>query len=113
MLRVGWKADHTKEIRMIRFMGARRSENFFARLGVSCACAFSLCVFAPSAIGNPAETPVASDGTVRMSVFAEAPDIVTPIGATVDSHGRLLVIESASHFRPKNYQGPPTDRIRI
>ncbi len=57
--------------------------------------------------------PRASDPAVKISLFAAEPEIVTPIGATVDSKGRLLVIESHTHFRPKNYQGPATDRIRV
>lgn len=59
------------------------------------------------------EPPTSSDPSAKISLFAAEPDIVTPIGATVDSHGRLLVIESQSHFRTKDYKGPPTDRIRI
>ncbi len=57
--------------------------------------------------------PKSPDGSVEATLFASEPDIVTPIGATVDSKGRLLVIESNSHFRPKDYKGPPVDRIRI
>ena len=45
--------------------------------------------------------------------FAAAPDIVHPIGMAFDGRGRLLVIESHTHFRPENYQGPKHDRIRI
>ncbi len=59
------------------------------------------------------EPPRSPGNEVTVSLFASEPDIVTPIGATVDAHGRLLVVESQSHFRPKNYQGPPTDRIRL
>src|SRR5438067_1659047 len=83
--------------------------------GRSAACVILLSgwLIALNALAEVAETPVSPDGSVRISLFAEAPDIVTPIGATVDARGRLLVIESASHFRPKGYQGPPTDRIRI
>jgi len=59
------------------------------------------------------EPPHSPDGSVKVSLFADAPQIVTPIGATVDAKGRLLVIESNTHFRPQNYQGPARDRIRI
>ncbi|MDB5289225.1 MAG: L-sorbosone dehydrogenase, partial [Phycisphaerales bacterium] len=59
------------------------------------------------------EPPKSPDGTVKISLFAAEPEVVTPIGATVDSHGRLLVIESHTHFRPKDYKGPAADRIRI
>src|SRR2546423_15200238 len=59
------------------------------------------------------EAPTCPDRSVRVTLFAAEPDIVTPIGATVDARGRLLVIESSTHFRPKKYAGPPTDRIRL
>src|SRR4051794_2821160 len=63
---------------------------------------------------EPADLPRVVDPTaVRVSLFADAPDVVTPIGATVDAKGRLIIVESQSHFRPKDYKGPPTDRIRI
>lgn len=45
--------------------------------------------------------------------FARSPDIVHPIGMTFDNKGRLLVIESHTHFRPEKYIGPKFDRIRI
>jgi putative membrane-bound dehydrogenase-like protein len=45
--------------------------------------------------------------------FAAEPDIVTPVGAAFDARGRLVVIESHTHFRPKGYAGPPHDRLRI
>ena len=66
-----------------------------------------------AAAATAPETPAAVDTSVKVTLFASEPDIVTPIGATVDTKGRLLVIESNSHFRPKNYQGAATDRIRI
>ncbi len=53
------------------------------------------------------------DSRLVFERIAAEPNIVTPTGITVDSHGRVLVIESHTHFRPKDYQGPPADRIRI
>jgi putative membrane-bound dehydrogenase-like protein len=60
-----------------------------------------------------AKPPEILDASYELSVFAESPDIVTPIGATFDADGRLLVIESHTHFRPNDYDGPPADRIRM
>lgn len=72
------------------------------------------CVFAaaetPQQAPQPPQTP---DASVKVTLFAAEPDIVTPIGATVDRRGRLMVVESHSHFRPRKYVGPATDRIRI
>jgi putative membrane-bound dehydrogenase-like protein len=62
---------------------------------------------------RPADAPRAHDPALRVERFAAAPDIVQPIGAAFDRRGRLLVIESHTHFRPKDYQGPPHDRIRV
>jgi putative membrane-bound dehydrogenase-like protein len=61
---------------------------------------------------NPV-TPRAADPGIVVELFAQAPDIVHPVAVTIDQRGRLLVIESHTHFRPKNYQGPAKDRIRI
>ena len=49
----------------------------------------------------------------QLELLAEQPDIVTPIGIACDARGRLLVVESHTHKRPEDYEGPLTDRIRI
>jgi putative membrane-bound dehydrogenase-like protein len=59
------------------------------------------------------DAPHAADGRLQVDLFAASPDIVQPIGIACDARGRLLVVESHTHFRPKDYQGPPHDRIRI
>jgi putative membrane-bound dehydrogenase-like protein len=48
-----------------------------------------------------------------LELVAKEPDIVTPIGMAFDTKGRLLVIESHTHQRPDDYQGPKGDRIRV
>jgi putative membrane-bound dehydrogenase-like protein len=57
--------------------------------------------------------PVAEDRRLVITRFAAEPDVVTPTGLTVDPKGRVLVIESHTHFRPEGYDGPPADRIRL
>lgn len=59
------------------------------------------------------EIPVVLDDRMELTLFAAEPDIVTPTGATFDAKGRLLVIESHTHQRPEEYEGPESDRIRI
>src|SRR6266852_2520776 len=59
------------------------------------------------------DVPKVHDPRLIVEPFAAAPDIGHPIGMTFDSRGRLLVIESHTHFRPPNYQGPMNDRIRV
>ena len=64
------------------------------------------------ALALSAEPPPKSpDPRIRIELVAEAPDIVTPTGLGVDSKGRVLVIESHTHFRPKDYEGPERDRV--
>jgi putative membrane-bound dehydrogenase-like protein len=59
------------------------------------------------------QTPQCHDPRLQIDLFAAEPDIVHPIGVAFDRRGRLLVIESHTHFRPQNYQGPKHDRVRI
>jgi putative membrane-bound dehydrogenase-like protein len=59
------------------------------------------------------DAPRAHDDALTVELFAAAPDIVHPVGAAFDGRGRLLVIESHTHFRPKDYKGPSHDRIRV
>jgi putative membrane-bound dehydrogenase-like protein len=60
-----------------------------------------------------ADTPVSADPRLVVERFAAAPDIVHPIALDFDAKGRLLVVESHTHFRPQNYAGPKHDRIRV
>jgi putative membrane-bound dehydrogenase-like protein len=73
------------------------------------------CVLVPAATADPgtADAPRAADARLQVDLFASSPDIVHPIGVAFDARGRLLVVESHTHFRPKDYQGPAHDRIRI
>jgi putative membrane-bound dehydrogenase-like protein len=59
------------------------------------------------------ESPHVHDPRLQIDLFAAAPDIVHPISLDFDTRGRLLVIESHTHFRPPNYQGPKHDRVRV
>jgi putative membrane-bound dehydrogenase-like protein len=81
----------------------------------------SLLVFgmaAPIAVADPpgkssAEIPRAHDPRLVVELFAASPDIVHPIGIAFDRKGRMLVIESHTHFPPEKYQGPKGDRVRV
>lgn len=59
------------------------------------------------------DVPRVADDRLEIVQFAAAPDIVHPVTMTFDANGRLLVIESHTHFRPADYKGPPHDRIRV
>lgn len=57
--------------------------------------------------------PVVHDPHLQLALVAEDPQIVTPIGLAIDGSDRLFVLESHTHERPTNYQGPETDRIKV
>ncbi|HEY1603345.1 MAG TPA: PVC-type heme-binding CxxCH protein [Pirellulales bacterium] len=72
-----------------------------------------LCVLASVGDAPAGETePKSLDPRVVIEQFAAEPDIVTPTGIAIDQRGRVLVVESHTHFRPADYAGPPADRIR-
>jgi putative membrane-bound dehydrogenase-like protein len=75
------------------------------------ALAFALVIAAAARAQDDAPKP--HDPRLLITRFAAAPDIVQPINCAIDHKGRLLVIESHTHFRPQNYNGPPHDRVRI
>ncbi|HEV2972442.1 MAG TPA: PVC-type heme-binding CxxCH protein [Pirellulales bacterium] len=60
-----------------------------------------------------AAPPQVTDPRLKIELFAESPQIVTPIGIAVDAQGRVFVVESHTHQRPADYQGPKSDRIRV
>ena len=62
---------------------------------------------------QPQELPRCNDPRLSVHRFAAAPDIVHPVSIACDAQGRLLVIESHTHFPPKGYGGPKHDRIRM
>jgi putative membrane-bound dehydrogenase-like protein len=57
--------------------------------------------------------PQVRDARLKLTLLAANPDIVTPTGIAVDGRGRVLVIESHTHFRPQDYVGPAADRILL
>jgi putative membrane-bound dehydrogenase-like protein len=58
------------------------------------------------------EIPKVTDPRLVVELVAQQPEIVHPISCDFDHKGRLLVIESHTHFAPKDYQGPKFDRIK-
>jgi putative membrane-bound dehydrogenase-like protein len=58
-------------------------------------------------------SPVPTDPRLVVERFAASPDVVHPIATDFDARGRLLVVESHTHFRPPKYDGPKHDRIRV
>ena len=57
--------------------------------------------------------PKVLDDRLQIQLVAAEPDVRTPTGLAVDDRGRVLVIESHTHFRPPLYEGPTADRILL
>ena len=70
------------------------------------------CSFFFSSVVGAAEARV-TDNRYKLELVASEPQIVTPIGVAFDRQGRLLIVESHTHQRPQDYQGPASDRIRM
>ncbi|MEX2092000.1 MAG: PVC-type heme-binding CxxCH protein [Pirellulales bacterium] len=66
-----------------------------------------------SSVVQAAEPPRVMNDRYQLELVASEPEIVTPVGMTMDRDGRLLVVESHTHKRMPNYQGPAGDRIRM
>lgn len=50
---------------------------------------------------------------VRLTLFAEHPDLVTPTGVDIDSEGNVWVVATHTHFRPEQYDGPTHDEVLV
>jgi len=59
------------------------------------------------------DLPRALDDRLKITLFAEQPEIVTPTGIDVDQYGNVWAIESNTHFPPPGYPGHPTDRVLV
>lgn len=57
------------------------------------------------------EIPVTANPETRVNQFAGRDLIKHPTGIAFTRGGKLLVIESHTHFPPKDYTGPESDRI--
>jgi len=53
------------------------------------------------------------DPRLKIELFAEHPQIVTPTGLDVDAAGRVWAIESNTHFPPEGYAGHESDRLLV
>jgi hypothetical protein len=81
------------------------SANFLSRtLSIAIALAASIV---------SAASPRLTDQRLQLRLFAESPDLVTPIGMAIDGDDNVFVIESHTHQPPDNYAGPSTDRISV
>src|SRR5258708_2992452 len=58
-------------------------------------------------------SPRSLDQRLKVELFAENPQIVTPTGIDVDHKGRVWAVESNTYFPAEGYKGHPRDRILV
>ncbi len=78
-----------------------------------CLAAWSLLGLTALSVTQADEPPKSVDPRLKVELFAEHPQIVTPTGIDVDHRGRVFAIESNTHFPPEGYKGHPTDRVLV
>lgn len=57
--------------------------------------------------------PILEDDRLELTLFAEDPDIVTPIGIAIDKKDRIYVLESHTHLPPAGYDGRDADVVKV
>lgn len=72
---------------------------------------FGLGLYHPAAAADP--LPKVVDPRLKIELFAEHPQIVTPTGIDIDAQGRVWAVESNTHFPPEGYRGHKTDRLLV
>lgn len=72
----------------------------------------ALVILMPATVLAQGKFPEVLDPRLKLSLIAEDPQIVTPIGLAIDAQDRLFVLESHTHERPSDYTGPQFDRVK-
>ena len=70
----------------------------------------------PKAPNVPADLPPQIETVqpgVKLTLLAEHPDLVTPVGVDVDAQGNIWLVSNHTHFRPQGYAGPEHDEILV
>lgn len=63
--------------------------------------------------GEPDPGVQPTQAGVRLELVAEHPQLATPTGIDVDRRGRVWVVATHTHMRPKDYEGPENDEILV
>ena len=74
---------------------------------------FVVGVLAGESWADELRAPVVKDFRLKLTLLAREPEIVTPTALAADRQGRLYVVESHTHSRGSQYQGPASDRILV
>ncbi len=74
-------------------------------------CPIGLMLVFLAGLSRAGEMPRPTDPACEVIAFAGSDLIVHPTGITVTRGGKILVVESHTHFRPEDYSGPQSDQI--
>lgn len=86
-----------------------KAKNHFSLLAVLMVGALAAC----SKTDSPHPSfPKILDDRLVIELIAEQPDVVTPIGLTIDQNDIIYVLESHTHTPPSDYAGPEYDLIK-
>ncbi|MEX0938738.1 MAG: PVC-type heme-binding CxxCH protein [Pirellulales bacterium] len=80
---------------------------------MKCTAWLLVAMISATTAGGAEPPPQVADPRLAIELVAESPEIVTPTGIDVDQTGRVWVIENHTHFRPDDYEGPASDRVRV
>jgi len=79
-------------------------------------CLAPLAADPPKAPNVPADLPPEIETLqpgVKLTLLAEHPALVTPVGVDVDAKGNIWLVSNHTHFRPQGYAGPQHDEILV
>src|SRR5690348_2687003 len=80
---------------------------------ISRVCSLAGLLLIGTAVFAQDAAPRSVDPRLKVELFAENPQIVTPTGIDVDQRGRVWAVESNTHFPPEGYKGHPSDRVLV
>jgi hypothetical protein len=73
---------------------------------------FSCAAFSVFAVEPPPYPKPLLPG-LSVELVAKEPDVCTPTAIAADAKGRIWLLQNNTHFRPKDYDAPPTDRVLL
>ena len=94
-------------------------KTFFTFLVICIGCSYCPVLFSQDESTSASSeetifTPTIHHSNIKaVTLFAQNPQIVTPVGIAVAPDGRVFVQENHTHKRTNDYRGPETDRILI
>lgn len=111
---LNWYRDKTNPLKF-DFPEVTRSGAVFIMRSSCCSilCLVLILALCPYSLRAQDELPKVVDSRLKIELYAEHPQIVTPTGIDVDHEGRVWALESNTHFPPEGYAGHKSDRLLV